>query len=283
MWALSKLQKAGLFAGAAPVRDRCTSWLAMGLPPDRAQGAAPSLAWAAGRLVAAAQARYHRASLDGIVHLPDGPALLVANHGRFGLETPVFFYLLWQATGRAPVGLAERYLCALAPMRAILEDLGGVPGTRQNALALLRAGRLVVCYPGGAREVFKGAGERHSLAWEGKTGWLQVAREAQVPIVPVAAAGVDDTFHVVGRLGVLARLAGHEKYAVPVAVGAGLLPLPARFRFCIGPAVAPPAPEASEGALLSIHRRVRGWIEAQIARMDGDGTAAVPADARAEA
>ncbi len=238
----------------------------MALPPDNGASHTPTFSIAA--RLAGAQARYHRARLDGIEHLPDGPALIVGNHGLYGLETPVLFYLLWKETGRVPVGLAERYLCALPPMRAVLEEIGGVLGNRENALRLLCEGRLVVCYPGGAREVFKSAGERHRLAWERARGWVRVAQEAQAPIVPVAGAGVDDTFRVVGKLRALGRLAGHEKYAVPLSVGVGPLPLPARFRFRLGRPFAPPRRDAGADELRRVRLRVQRWIEAQLEELE---------------
>ncbi|WP_373046224.1 1-acyl-sn-glycerol-3-phosphate acyltransferase [Vulgatibacter sp.] len=240
----------------------------MALPPDNADTSSPNVPFAIAARIAAAQARYHRAQLEGAEHLPGGPALVVANHGLYGLDTPVFFYLVWRATGRAPVGLAERYLCALPPMRAALEAIGGVLGTRENALRMLGEGRLVVCYPGGAREVFKAREARHRLAWERALGWVRVAQAAQVPIVPVAGAGIDDTYRVVAKMRPLALLAGHEKYAVPLAVGLGAAPLPARFRFRIGAPFPPPAPRAGEAALHALREQVAGWIETQLEELE---------------
>lgn len=228
--------------------------LAMRLPRGGGRG------WifqAATRLAAAA-ALYHRGTLSGVERLPRGPALLVGNHGLYGLDTPVFFYLLWQATGRLPFGLAERMMCKLPGFRSLLAQLHGVEGTRDNALRLLAGGEWVVCYPGGAREVFKGAGQRHRLAWDRSLGFLRVAAQAQVPVVPFAGAGVDDTFRVMLRFpGVAALLAGHEKYAVPLSVGLGPAPLPARFRFRIGAPLPPPAPDATLDELVEHRSAIR--------------------------
>jgi hypothetical protein len=69
-------------------------------------------------------ARYHRAELLGAERLPAGAALLVGNHGLFGLETPAFFWLLHAATGRLPKGLADRRLFGNALARPLLERVG---------------------------------------------------------------------------------------------------------------------------------------------------------------
>lgn len=231
------------------------------MPQDRSEPGSPVFRLASA--LAALSARYHRASLEGAGNLPEGPALLVANHGLYGLDTPVFFHLVKEATGRIPVGLAERLMCRLSPMKRVLEEIGGVEGTRAAALSLLGQGRLVVCYPGGAREVFKDRTQRHRLRWERSVGFVEVARRAGVPIVPVAGMGIDDTYRVVTKLVPLARLAGHEKYAVPIAVGLGAAPLPARFRFEIGPPVDPPG-DGSADSVLEVKKRVQGWIESRL-------------------
>jgi 1-acyl-sn-glycerol-3-phosphate acyltransferase len=184
------------------------------------------------RRAAAALRAYHRATLDGIEHLPTGPALIVGNHGTLGFETPVFFYLLHTVTGRYPAGLADRTMFGRWPIRPLVERVGGVVGTRESARRLLGEGHLVVCYPGGVREVFKGPRGKHRLAWDGATGFARVAIEAQVPVLPFAGVGIDDAYVNLGHP--LGRVLG--RYTAPLAVG----PLPARFRFRLGAPLAPP-------------------------------------------
>lgn len=229
------------------------------------RGASWSIAWT----LAAIEAAYTRAEATGFENLPDGPALLVGNHGIFGIETPVFYYLLHQRTGRTPVGMAERMFCKLGPMRALLQQLGGLEGTRENALSSLAQGEWVLCYPGGAREVFKGRGERHCLSWGEANGFVAVAREAQVPVVPFAACGVDDTYRVLLGTKRIARALGrNEKYAVPLAIGLGPLPLPAHFRFVIGKAVPPPPLDADVALLAGYRHSLEQMVRCQLAQLE---------------
>lgn len=166
--------------------------------------------------VIALLARLHALRIDGLERLPRGPALLVGNHGLLGYETPFFFHALYRATGRMPLGLADRWFFKVPLMREVLMRLGGTYGCRENALAGLKAGNHVVCYPGGAREVLKTPSDRYRLQWQKSRGFLAVAREAGVPIVPFAAAGVDDTFDIPDRIKGTGRfLMGHDKYDLP--------------------------------------------------------------------
>ena len=205
--------------------------------------------------LASAMVRYHGATLDGAHHLPAGPALLVGNHGLLGLDTPVLFSLLHTATGRFPFGLADRFLFSSWPVRSILASIGGVPGTRENALLLLRRGEHVVCYPGGSREVFKAPDARYQLAWERAVGFAHVAIEAGVPVLPFAGLGVDDTCV---NLGHAQLLRGLGRYAPPLAFG----PFPVRLRFRLGEPLVPPRSLSQAQAFKElVQKRVEALLE----------------------
>ena len=190
------------------------------------------------RAAAGLLTRYHRGALEGAERLPSGPALLVGNHGLFGLETPVFFWLVEQATGRLPRGLADRRVFGRPILRPLLERVGSRLATPQDAMKLLSDGHLVVCYPGGAREVFKGPEHHYQLRWERNCAFARLAIGAGVPVVPFAGLGVDDSWVNLGHLPAMKRVLG--RYALPLAVGLGPLPLPVQFRFVFGHPIAPP-------------------------------------------
>lgn len=191
------------------------------------------LARAAVRLVE----RYHPAHFEGVENIPAGPALLVGNHGLLGYEAMFFFAGVFDRTRRAPVGLADRWFFRLPLVRDVLVRVGGAYGHARNAHRLLGQGQLVVCYPGGARECFKHTpADRYRLLWARSRGFARVALECGVPIVPFAAAGVDDTFDIEGRHDGFGRWwMGHDKYDVPRLRGRGgwLVPkrVPFLFRF----------------------------------------------------
>ncbi|MGA9525283.1 MAG: lysophospholipid acyltransferase family protein [Myxococcaceae bacterium] len=220
----------------------------------------------AARQVARAASAWHRARLEGLEYLPPGPALLIGNHGLFGLETLVFFYLLHRHTGRVPVGMTDRRVFGKTPMRQVLFKVGGVPGTRENGVAALRAGRWVVCYPGGAHEVFKSPESRYRLAWDRASGFAKLAIEANVPVVPFAGLGVDDTFVNLGHAPLTKALLG--RYAAPVAFGVGPLPLPVQLRFCFSSPITPARARRDP-------RRLKSLVQAAVEELlEGHGRAA---------
>lgn len=207
----------------------------------------------------------HPVTVDGLRHLPAGPALLVGNHGMLGYESPLFFERVLAASGRLPIGLADRWFFKVPGLRDLLVRVGGTYGSAANGLHALRGGALVVCYPGGAREVLKHERDKYRLLWEKSVGFVRLALAAKVPIIPFAAAGVDDTFTVVGHVpGSGQLLMGHGKYDLPLVWGRrGPLPNPVPFWFRFGePLFAPPGARATDDEVIrDIHRRV--WTQTQ--------------------
>ncbi|MFL5322485.1 MAG: lysophospholipid acyltransferase family protein [Myxococcaceae bacterium] len=206
-------------------------------------------------------ARYHRAKLIGAHHIPDGPVMLVGNHGVYGYDTPVFFWLLRKHTGRYPIGLADKAFFRSPVTRELMPLLGGVEGTPKNAEEALARGELVVCYPGGAREVFKAPEAKYALRWERALGFVRCAARTGVPVIPFAGFGPDHAF-VFGEPR-MKLSGGFERYRAPLAVP---LPLPFQFRFHLGEALAPPKRTASHAELISFRNDVANRVRSLLVR-----------------
>jgi len=71
--------------------------------------------------------------------------------------------------------------------------MGAVPGEPKSALSLLKSGFWVVCAPGGADEGLVGHENAYKVYWPTKRkGFAHIATEAQVPIVPLFLANVEE-------------------------------------------------------------------------------------------
>jgi 1-acyl-sn-glycerol-3-phosphate acyltransferase len=191
--------------------------------------------------------RYHHATVDGLEHVPDGPALAVGNHNG-GIMSPDMFALMaawWRHFGvdSPAYGLMHDLPFRLPVVGELMPRLGAVHARPANAVELLRRGAKVLVYPGGDIDAFRPWHRRHEVVFGERTGFIRVALRAGAPIVPVVSAGAHESFRIltdgreiVRRLG-LKKLARVEVLPIilclpwGVTVGTGFYwPLPVRIR-----------------------------------------------------
>lgn len=171
-----------------------------------------------GKRALQALARRFDATLVNGERLPRlGGALLVSNHTLFGLDSFPFAALVTFETGRVVRFLGDRNLFRIPFVASALRASGAVPGAPEKAIEMLSAGELVGVYPGGVDDSFKLSSEAYRLQWGERSGFARVAMAARVPIVPIAATGIDELFVVERRETRLGRLlGGSPRYDIPL-------------------------------------------------------------------
>ncbi|MDI6797840.1 MAG: lysophospholipid acyltransferase family protein [Desulfatibacillaceae bacterium] len=159
--------------------------------------------------------KYFRASVEGIERIPKGPALYVGNHsmGMQTLDTGIFFAEAYNAHGMdaLPYGLQHDIGLVLPVVSRLAAAAGGVRATRENGLTLLARGHKVITYPGGGEDAFRPFRHRNKIVFCQRTGYIRLALEAGVPIVPVVSAGAQAAFFIVDDLRWLAKALGLDK------------------------------------------------------------------------
>jgi 1-acyl-sn-glycerol-3-phosphate acyltransferase len=166
-----------------------------------------------------------------------GPCLLVAKHPRTWLygETMLLGPLTFFADpGWPEIQVMERRGTSLHrfPLVGWLRrNVNTIPASEVLAVATLEAGRSVLIFPGGNRELH---GEPDRLQWAGRRGYARIAALAGVPVVPLAIHGADRQHP--WRL----RVRGQNSLWLPP------LPLPVRLVYRFGAAMRPPPAGAEE-------------------------------------
>ena len=190
---------------------------------------------------------YFRADVRGLHRIPArGPVLLVGNHsgGNVPPDTFVFTLAFCSYFGvERPFYQLAHNLVAIYPMLGWLRKFGTVAASPENARLALESGAAVLVYPGGDYEVYRPSWQRHVVDLGGRTGFVRLARQTGVPIVPVASVGGQETALFLGRAQWLARLLMLDKVlrlkSVPISVALpwgvnitdwlGHIPLPAKI------------------------------------------------------
>ncbi|MDO3639351.1 lysophospholipid acyltransferase family protein [Mycolicibacterium arseniciresistens] len=169
---------------------------------------------------------YFRADVKGLDRIPaDGPVLLVGNHSGGNLPPDTFVFTLafcsYFGVERPFYQLAHNLVVSM-PGLGSLRKFGTVAANHDNAVMALESGAALLVYPGGDYEVFRPSWKRHDVDFGGRKGYVKLAREAGVPIVPVASVGGQEAALFLDRGQWLARLLRVDKTlrlkSVPIAL-----------------------------------------------------------------
>src|SRR5918995_6304158 len=140
---------------------------------------------------------WFRGEVRGMERIPeDRPVLLVGNHSG-GTITPdtVVFTLAFNAYFgvERPFYQLAHNLVLTSPIGPFLRRFGTVAASHENARKALESGAAVLVYPGGDWEVNRPTWEANRIDFAGRKGFIRLALEAGVPIVPVVSVGGQET------------------------------------------------------------------------------------------
>jgi 1-acyl-sn-glycerol-3-phosphate acyltransferase len=152
---------------------------------------------------------YFRAEVRGLGNIPEtGPVLLVGNHsgGNLTPDTIVFTlaFCAYFGVERPFYQLAHNLVLSM-PGLSFLRKFGTVAASPENAQTALDSGAALLVYPGGDHEVHRPSWEGNRVDFDGRKGFIRLALERDVPIVPVVAVGGQETALFLSRGRGLAR------------------------------------------------------------------------------
>lgn len=153
---------------------------------------------------------YFRADVKGLEKIPtEGPVLLVGNHsgGTVIADTFVFAQAFYDhfGSGRRFYQLAHDLVFKVPGLRTLVQRYGTVPASPQNMAQALERDAALLVYPGGDQETFRPTWESDQIDFARRTGFVRLALEHGVPIVPVVSIGGQETALFLGRGRRLAR------------------------------------------------------------------------------
>jgi len=170
---------------------------------------------------------YFRLKVDGLDHVPErGPALLVANHtGWLGLDYALTALSVYDAFGRVPRGMAHEAWFKAPATATFAKKVGLLQVTKDAMARQVARGDLVMLFPEGEKGAFR-PGTDYQLEPFAR-GFVRVAMATQVPVVPVAVLGGEESNPVGTRLESYEHLL-NMKGGLPIP--RNLLPKPVKWR-----------------------------------------------------
>lgn len=190
---------------------------------------------------------WFRARVRGLDRIPaDGPVLLVGNHsgGNMTPDTIVFTlaFNTYFGVERRFFQLAHNLVLAM-PGLGRLRKYGTVAANPANAEQALDSGAALLVYPGGDYEVHRPTWDSARVDFGGRKGFIRLALEKDVPIVPIVSIGGQETALFLSRGERLASLLRLDRLfrlkVLPISVAVpwglnvgdmlGHFPLPAKI------------------------------------------------------
>jgi 1-acyl-sn-glycerol-3-phosphate acyltransferase len=198
---------------------------------------------------------YFRADVRGLERIPEeGSVLLVGNHsgGNMTPDTLVFTlaFNTYFGVERRFYQLAHNLVLAMPGLR-FLRKYGTVAANTENANTALGSGAALLVYPGGDFEVHRPSWESAKVDFGGRKGFIRLALQQDVPIVPVVSLGGQETALFLSRGERLARLLALDRMfrlkVLPISLALpwglnvgdmlGHFPLPAKIRIQVLPPI----------------------------------------------
>jgi 1-acyl-sn-glycerol-3-phosphate acyltransferase len=198
---------------------------------------------------------WFRGEVRGLGNIPEqGPVLLVGNHSGGNVPADTFLFTLAFSTY---FGVERRFhqlahnLVLAFPVGRMLRPYGAVAASREHARRALDEGAAVLVYPGGDWEVHRPSWDRNKIDFAGRRGFIQLALELGVPIVPVVAIGGQETALFLARGDRLASALGIDRLlrlkVMPISIALpwvvnvgdflGHIPLPSKLTIEVLPAI----------------------------------------------
>jgi 1-acyl-sn-glycerol-3-phosphate acyltransferase len=224
---------------------------------------------------------YFRADVRGLDQIPEeGPVLMVGNHsgGNLTPDTSVFTlaFSTYFGVERRFHQLAHNLVLSM-PGLGWLRKYGTVAATPQNAERALDQGAALLVYPGGDYEVHRPSWESGKVDFGGRKGFIRLAKQKGVKIVPVVSVGGQETAFFLSRGEGLAKLLGLDRMfrlkVLPISLSLpwivnvgdmfGHIPLPAKITVQVLPPIDVQDMELEDAYDLIIERMQRALTALQ--------------------
>ncbi|MGI9020645.1 MAG: lysophospholipid acyltransferase family protein [Solirubrobacterales bacterium] len=199
---------------------------------------------------------WFRGEVRNLGNIPEkGPVLLVGNHSGGNVTPDTFIFTLafssYFGIERKFHQLAHNLVVTLPVSGGLVRRGGTVAASHKNAEKALKAGAALLVYPGGDWEVHRPSWETAKVDFAGRKGFIRLALDQDVPIVPVVSIGGQETALFLSRGDRLAKALRLDKMfrlkVLPISLVVpwglnvgdflGHLPLPAKITTEVLPAI----------------------------------------------
>ena len=109
--------------------------------------------------------------------------------------------------------LPDNAMRQLVPLGRVLQKLGAVRASQDNARRILESGASLLVYPGGDLEAYRHGRRRNEIVLGERSGFVRLAQRTAAPIVPVVAFGAHRSAYIFHEGEFIARMLRMKNWA----------------------------------------------------------------------
>lgn len=205
---------------------------------------------------------YHKHEVFGLENIPkNGPAIIATNHSLATYDIMLLMTAVYMEFGRIPRSLIDRAFYVIPGLGEVMERVGCIVGTPENARSLLRNGELLYLAPGGMRESLRPSTERYQVLWNRRRGFARLAIETGSPVILAACPHADDIYKVYENT--FTKWV-YQQFRLPFFLARGFgptfLPRPVKLEHFLSKPIYPPKmaedPAAQKRQIYNFHKRL---------------------------
>jgi 1-acyl-sn-glycerol-3-phosphate acyltransferase len=184
--------------------------------------------------------RYFRIRVDGIENIPpSGGCIVVANHAPvLSLDGIMIRHAITSKVRPDARWLLENELFYMPYLGTLAQRIGAVRASQENATLLLDRGSLIITFPEGILGISRTFSERYSLKRFGRGGYVRLAVQHSVPVLPAAIVGPQNSFPILWKTSLGAKHISIPFIPItptfPLLGPFGLIPLPLQWKVKFG-------------------------------------------------
>lgn len=170
--------------------------------------------------------RWFRWQVNGLEPFPpEGGVLVVSNHsgGMLTADGLIFSTGFYDRFGyRRPVLTLGHDALFAGPLADFMTRIGLIRAHHKVAADALRSGAVVLVFPGGVYDAYRPTLRENRIDFNGRTGYVKTALEANAPIVPVVSTGGQQSQLFLTRGTWLATRLGLQRFRsdiLPLTIG----------------------------------------------------------------
>jgi len=222
--------------------------------------------------------RYFRIRTDGIENIPpSGGCIVVANHAPvLSLDGIMIRHAITSKVRPDARWLLENELFYMPYLGTLAQRIGAVRASQENATLLLDKGSIIITFPEGILGISSTFRERYSLKRFGRGGYVRLAVQHSVPVVPAAIVGPQDSFPILWRTSIGAKHISIPFIPItptfPLLGPFGLIPLPLPWKVKFGAPIRFDYPEDAkldQPTINKLNNSVRDIIQQMIDELRG--------------